>query len=42
VVTAYRKSPSTGDGIFGYFSAMPSDGSFTTVPGPLEKIALVR
>jgi hypothetical protein len=42
VVTQYVKSPGSDDGIFGYFSSMAADGSFTTVPGPLQKIALVR
>jgi Flp pilus assembly protein TadG len=45
VVTAYTKNPGgpgVYDGIWGYFSAMPTSGTFTSTPGPLEKIALVR
>jgi hypothetical protein len=42
VVTQYVKSSGSDDGIYGYFSAMPSDGAFTAVPGPLQKIALVK
>jgi len=43
IVTSYTKSNGSGqDGISGYFSSMPSTGSFSTVPGPLQKIGLVK
>jgi hypothetical protein len=43
VVTQYTKSPgTTPDGIWGYFSSMPSNGSLTTTPGPVQKIGLVK
>ena len=43
VVTRYERSPGgTDDGLYGYFSSMPSTGSFSTVPGPLQKLALVK
>lgn len=42
VVTGYTKSPGTDpDGVWGYFAAMPSSGSFTNVPTPIKKIGLV-
>jgi Flp pilus assembly protein TadG len=43
VVTGFSKyTGTTPDGLWGYFTDMASDGAFTTVPGPLLKIALVQ
>jgi hypothetical protein len=43
VVTKYSKfGGSTPDGLWGYFTEMPSDGAFSTVPSPLKKLALVK
>lgn len=44
VVTKYLKTSGGAgqDGLYGYFSAMPSTGSFTAIPSPLSKIALVK
>ena len=42
VVTAYSKTPSGDDGIDGYFSSIPTSGSFTDFPTPITKIGLVK
>jgi Flp pilus assembly protein TadG len=43
-VTGYVSTPghTAGDGVIGYFTAMPSSGSLTTTPGPILKIGLVK
>jgi Flp pilus assembly protein TadG len=42
VVTGYTKSPGTApDGVWGYFAAMPSEGSLTNVPTPIKKLQLI-
>ena len=43
-VTGYVSTPghTAGDGVIGYFTAMPSTGSLTTIPGPIQKIGLVK
>lgn len=43
-VTGYTSTPghTAGDGVWGYFTAMPSTGSLTTTPGPIQKIGLVK
>jgi hypothetical protein len=43
VVTGYSKTPSNAaDGIWGYFSALPSNGSFSTGPSPIQRVGLVK
>jgi len=42
VVVSYTKSSSGDDGITGYFSSIPTSGSFTNVPTPITKIGLVK
>ena len=42
VVTGYTKTSSGDDGILGYFSSIPTTGSFTNVPTPITKIGLVK
>lgn len=42
VVTGYTKSPGTNpDGVWGYFTSMPSSGALTNIPTPIQKIGLV-
>ena len=43
VVTKYVSTPGgDDDGIYGYFTAMPSDGTFSGTASPLQMIALVK
>lgn len=43
VVMGLTKTPAgSDDGIWGYFSAMPSTGSFSTGPSPIQQIGLVK
>jgi Flp pilus assembly protein TadG len=43
-VVGYNSVPghATPDGVYGYFTSMPSTGSLTTIPGPIQKIGLVK
>jgi len=43
-VTGYTSTPghTAGDGVWGYFTSMPSSGSLSTTPGPIKKIGLVK
>lgn len=43
VVTGYTKSATgTDDGIAGYFSSIPSSGTLSMTPSPIQKIGLVK
>lgn len=42
VVISYTKSATGTDGITGYFSSIPTSGSFTNVPTPITKTGLVK
>jgi hypothetical protein len=42
VVTGFQKSASGDDGIIGYFSSIPSNGSMSMTPSPIRKIGLVK
>lgn len=42
VVTGYTKTAQGTDGIDGYFSSIPTSGSFTQFPTPITKIGLVK
>jgi hypothetical protein len=43
-VTGYHSTAghSSGDGVIGYFTSIPSSGSLSTTPGPIKKIGLVK
>jgi hypothetical protein len=43
-VTGYVSTPGhiAGDGVIGYFTSLPSSGSFTNVPTPITRIGLVK
>jgi hypothetical protein len=43
-VTGYVSVPghTTPDGVKGYFTSLPSSGSFTNVPTPITKTGLVK
>ena len=42
VVTGFTKSSGGDDGIIGYFSSIPSNGSMSMTPSPIQKIGLVK
>ena len=43
-VTGYHSTAghTSGDGVIGYFTAMPSSGSLSATPGPIQKVGLVK